>query len=51
MRTTYEELLDYFTEQELDDATTITKFIQNDYPHLTYPEIYIHILRDMIMQR
>jgi hypothetical protein len=51
VKTTYEELLNYFTEQELDDAAIITRFAQHDFPHLTYAEIYIQILREMIPQR
>jgi hypothetical protein len=49
--TTYQELRQYFTEQELDDATIITRHIQHDFPHLTYAEIYINLLLQMREER
>lgn len=51
MKLTYSELLDYFTEEELDDAAIIARFAQHDFPHMTYSEIYIQILREMVVPR
>jgi len=47
MKITYEEMLDYFTEEELDDAAIITRFAQHDFPDKTYGEIYLQVLREM----
>jgi hypothetical protein len=51
MTTTYQQLRQYFTEQELDNATVITRHIQHDFPHMTYAEIYINLLVQMIAER
>jgi hypothetical protein len=51
MTTTYQQLRQYFTEQELDNATIITRHIQHNFPHMTYAEIYINLLVQMIAER
>ena len=51
MTTTYKQLCQYFTEQELDNATIITRHVQHDFPHMTYAEIYINLLVQMISER
>jgi hypothetical protein len=45
--TTYAELRQYFTEQELDDAAIIARYYQHHEQHLTYAEIFIQILLEM----
>jgi len=45
--TTYAELRQYFTEQELDDAAIIARHHQHHQQHLTYAEIFIQILLEM----
>jgi hypothetical protein len=47
MTMTYSELLDYFTPEELDDAAIIARFEQHHFPHLTYGEVYVRILKEM----
>jgi hypothetical protein len=47
MKTTYEELLDYFTPEELDDAAIIARHLQHHEEHLNYAEIYIQVLLEM----
>ena len=51
MTTTYQQLCQYFTEQELDNAAVITRHVQHDFPHMTYAEIYINLLVQMIAER
>jgi predicted ATPase len=46
MTMTYSELLDYFTPEELDDAAIIARFAQHDFPHMSYGEIYIQVLKE-----
>jgi hypothetical protein len=45
--TTYQQLREYFTEQELDDAAVIARHSQHHFPGSTYAEIFIEILVQM----
>ena len=44
---TYQQLREYFTEQELDDAAVIARHSQDDFPGSTYAEIFLEILVQM----
>jgi len=45
--TTYQQLRQYFTEQELDDAAVIARHSQQHFPGSTYAEIFIEVLVQM----
>ena len=44
---TYQQLREYFTEQQLDDAAVIARHSQHRFPDSTYAEIFIEILAQM----
>jgi len=44
---TFQQLLESFTEQELDDAAVIARHSQHFFPGSTYAEVFIEILVQM----